>query len=122
MPPADLPRLLTEAPLGAVTKAAFHQRFIQVGMAHADAAVVQAWTHMGQWFRAACAQINTGGANVNCLSVTGSAATPASPADILLWVPGALQDVNSWNVVLEWEDLVSPPMPSTPAALTSRLP
>ena len=36
MPPADAPRLLTEAPLGTMTKAAFFQRFIQAGLAHAD--------------------------------------------------------------------------------------
>ena len=40
MPPADAPRILTKAPLGAMTKAAFYQQFIQAGLAHADADVV----------------------------------------------------------------------------------
>ena len=80
MPPVDAPRLLTEAPLGTMTKAAFHQQFIQAGLAHADADVVNAWTQIGLWFRAACTMVNTGGADVNCLSVT--TATPANPADM----------------------------------------
>ena len=79
MPPADAPRLLTEAPLGTMTKAAFYQRFIQAGLAHAEADVVNSWTQIGLWFRAACTMVNTGGADVNCLSVTLT--TPANPAD-----------------------------------------
>ena len=80
MPPADIPRILTEAPLGAMTKAAFYQRFIQAGMTHTDADVVAIWTDIGLWFRAACTMANTGGADVNSLAVTP--AMPANPADM----------------------------------------
>ena len=120
MPSDDTPRLLTEAPLGTVTKAAFHQRFIQAGMTHAAAAVVQAWTHVGPWFCAACTQINAGGADVKCLAVT--AATPANPANMFA--------VGAWCSSLpeqlerrpELQDLASPRMPSTPASPTCRQP
>ena len=78
---ADTPRLLTEAPLGTRTKAAFHQRFIQPGMGHADADVVNAWTQVGLWFHASCTNVNTAGADVNCLAIT---ATPANPADMFV--------------------------------------
>ena len=80
MPPADAPRLLTDVPLGTMTKAAFHQHFIQAGMAHADADVVNSWTRIGLWFRAACTMVNAGGADVNSLAVTP--ATPANLADM----------------------------------------
>ena len=75
MPPADAPRLLTKAPLGTMTKAAFFQRCIQAGLAHADADLVNAWTRIGLWFCAACTLATVLGADVNCLSVA-----PATPA------------------------------------------
>ena len=81
MPPTDTPRLLTEAPLGTMTKAAFHQRFIQLGMGHADANVVNAWMQVGLWFCTCWANVNTAGADINCLAIT-VAAPPANPADM----------------------------------------
>ena len=101
MPPADTPRLLTEAPLGTMTKAAFHQRLIQPGMGRADANVVNAWTQVGLWFCASCTNVNTAGADVNCLAVT--AAAPANPAGMLPWVPGMPCVKSSWSAELELE-------------------
>ena len=63
-----------------MTKAAFHQQFIQVGMTHADADIVAIWTDIGLWFRAACTLVNSRGADVNSLAV--APAMPANPADV----------------------------------------
>ena len=102
---SDAPRLLTGAPFGSVTKAAFCQHFIQAGMAHADADVANSWTQSGLWFCAACTMVNTGGADVNSLAVTP--ATPANPADVFAvgaWHSSRKEQLERRAGVVRWHE------------------
>ena len=50
MPPADVPCILTDAPLGTMTKVTFCPHFVQPGMSNPSADLAAAWTHVSTWF------------------------------------------------------------------------
>ena len=118
LPPQDAHRFLLEAPRGTITKALFHQRFVQPGLGDADAGVQAIWTHVAQWFRLAC---TLAGGGANAVQVTpGTLATPAAQFAASAWY-GTPPIAMTSTCAPEWEAPSSRPMPSTPESLTCRL-